>query len=117
MTTVIGIPGPQGKPGLNWRETWDPTATYEPGDGVTYNGAAWYCLSQSKNNIPGASPLQWTVVLQVSFPNYATFAALQVPPVSISVFVQADETKGGSPTLYFFDALGNRYWVAMVLDA
>ena len=45
----------------------------------------------------------------------ATFAAL--PPSPLGLFlVLADETKGGSPTIYLFTA-SHRYWVAMVQDA
>jgi chitodextrinase len=117
MTIVVGIPGIQGPPGLNWRNAWSSTATYAQGDGVSYNGASWIALSASVNVPPGNAPLQWSPLIQVAFPNYATFAALQIPTASLLVFVTADETKGGTPTLYFFDASGNRYWMAMVLDS
>lgn len=113
---VVSTPGPQGPPGLNWRGAWSSTATYAQGDGVSYSGASYIALSASVNAPPGSAPLQWSLLTQVAFPNYATFAALSIPATSINVFVQADETKGGGPSLYFFDATGHRYWVAMVLD-
>jgi hypothetical protein len=56
-------------------------------------------------------------------PYFATFAALSAAVTAGSityprlVLVVADETKGSAPTLYFYDASGNRYWTAMVLDA
>jgi len=117
MTIVVGIPGPQGAPGLSWQGAWSSTVTYTQGEGVSYNGAAWIALSSSVNVPPGGAPLQWSLLVQASFPNYADFAALQIPTASILVFVLADETKGGVPSLYFFDASGNRYWMAMVLDS
>lgn len=45
----------------------------------------------------------------------ATFAALPPSPVGLFL-VLADETKGGSPTIYLFTST-HRYWVAMVQDA
>jgi len=119
MAVIVktSTPGPDGPPGLSWQGAWSSTATYTQGQGVSYNGAAWIALSSSVNVPPGGAPLQWSLLVQVAFPNYATFAALQIPAVSMNVFVQADETKGGGPSLYFFDASGNRYWVAMVQDA
>ena len=44
-----------------------------------------------------------------------TFAALPAAPRGLYL-VLADETKAGSPTIYFFNG-GHRYWVAMVQDA
>lgn len=64
MTIVVGIPGVQGPPGLNWRQAWSSTATYAQGDGVSYNGAAYIALSASQNVIPGTAPLQWSVLVQ-----------------------------------------------------
>ncbi|RQR87743.1 MULTISPECIES: carbohydrate-binding protein [unclassified Burkholderia] len=117
MTILIAsTPGPQGPPGLNWRGAWSSTATYAQGDGVTYNGTAYIALSASQNVVPGTAPLQWSVLTQLTFPNFASFAALQIPATSMMVFVAADETKGGGPILYFYDATGKRYWVAAVLD-
>ncbi|RKR46333.1 hypothetical protein [Paraburkholderia sp. BL17N1] len=58
-----------------------------------------------------------------AFPYFGTFAALATAIAGgkitfpREVFVVADETKGGGPIKYFFDASGNRYWSAMVLDA
>lgn len=45
----------------------------------------------------------------------ATHAALPAAPRGLYL-VLADETKGGNPTIYFFNG-GHRYWVAMVQDA
>ncbi|WP_133663482.1 hypothetical protein [Paraburkholderia sp. BL10I2N1] len=45
----------------------------------------------------------------------ATFAALPATPQGIYL-VLADETKGGTPSMYFFTAT-HRYWLAMVQDA
>lgn len=45
----------------------------------------------------------------------ATFAALPANPLGLYL-VQADETKSGAPTIYYFNS-SHRYWVAMVQDA
>lgn len=45
----------------------------------------------------------------------ATFASLPATPMGLYL-VLADETKGGTPTIYLFTA-SHRYWVAMVQDA
>lgn len=45
----------------------------------------------------------------------ANFAALPASPAGL-YFVQADETKNGAPTIYYFNG-GHRYWFAMVQDA
>ncbi|MBR7998249.1 hypothetical protein [Burkholderia vietnamiensis] len=45
----------------------------------------------------------------------ATYASLPASPRGLFL-VLADETKGGSSQMYFFNG-GHRYWIAMVQDA
>jgi hypothetical protein len=64
MTIVVGIPGPQGAPGLSWQNEWSSIVTYTQGEGVSYDGAAYIALSPSLNVVPGTAPLQWSLLVQ-----------------------------------------------------
>ena len=62
-----GLTGPQGTagPGFNFRNAFDPTATYAPYDVVTYNGSTYDALAAIAPG--GATPDQntsWTVMAQ-----------------------------------------------------
>jgi hypothetical protein len=120
MTIVVGIPGVQGPPGINWRSTWSSSTTYAAYDGVQYNGSSYIALQANQNVTPGTAPLQWDLVAQAALPSMvvqqvATFASLPATPLGLYL-VLADETKGGTPTIYLFTA-SHRYWVAMIQDA
>jgi hypothetical protein len=54
LTANAGLPGPPGSPGLVPRGTWDPTATYLPGDVVTRGGSAWLATAESTGSDPDA---------------------------------------------------------------
>lgn len=73
-----------------------------PGDFMKFLGLCGY--PQSGTNLPA-------IVVQKA----PTYASLPASPAGLFL-VLADETKGGTPTIYLFDS-GNRYWVAMVQDA
>jgi YD repeat-containing protein len=64
MVMVIGVPGPQGVPGLNPRGAWSSSTEYSEGDGVSYGGAAYVALSASISVVPGTAPLQWMLLVQ-----------------------------------------------------
>ncbi|HEX7906881.1 MAG TPA: hypothetical protein VF534_02145 [Paraburkholderia sp.] len=117
MTIIkTSTPGPQGPPGLSWQNAWSSSVTYTQGQGVTYNGAAYVALSSSVNVVPGTAPLQWSLLASASIVQQVpTFASLPQSPAGLFLVV-ADETKGGNPSIYFFNA-SHRYWIAMVQDA
>lgn len=127
MVMVIGVPGDQGPPGtgINIRGAWSSTAIYAINDCVTYNGSAYTALSASIGAEPDITPLQWNLFVETGVTatqlpalvvqQSATFAALPANPLGLFL-VLADETKGGTPTIYLFTST-HRYWVAMVQDA
>lgn len=127
MIIKTSTPGPQGPPGtgINVRGAWVSTDTYAINDCVTYNGSAYTALSPSVGAEPDVTPLQWNLfvesgVSEAQLPalvvqQSATFAALPDDPLGLFL-VLADETKGGTPTIYLFTS-AHRYWVAMVQDA
>lgn len=70
---------------------------------ITVNGVA--------TTVTVGTPIVFNLVTQT----IANFAALPASPAGF-YFVQADETKSGNPTLYYFNG-GVRYWIAMTQDA
>ena len=64
----------------------------------------------SSGNVTTVGASTVVPVLQV-----ATYSALPSSPTGLYL-VAADETKGGSPSFYFFTT-SHRYWFAMVQDA
>jgi hypothetical protein len=47
-----GPAGAQGTPGLNYRNAWVNTTTYNAGDVVFYNGSSWVALDTNTNDAP-----------------------------------------------------------------
>ncbi|SDH08771.1 YD repeat-containing protein [Paraburkholderia phenazinium] len=64
MTIVVGIPGPQGAPGLSLQGTYNPNTTYTQGQAVNYEGACWAALQSVQGVTPGTAPLQWMLVVE-----------------------------------------------------
>jgi hypothetical protein len=45
VTCILGIPGPEGPPGIGfiWRGTYNPTYSYVKGDAVGYSAMVYIC--------------------------------------------------------------------------
>lgn len=50
-------------PGLVYREIFDPTQDYEPGDFVTYQGSMWACMKPTKET-PGTKDSGWRLAVK-----------------------------------------------------
>jgi len=75
---VPGSTGPQGQPGasgapglsgqgFNFRAAFDPTATYNVYDVVTYNGSSYVAIAPSagpSNPTPDTNPTDWSIMAQ-----------------------------------------------------
>jgi hypothetical protein len=57
-----GVPGPQGQ-NVNWRGTWSSVNSYNPYDGVVYNGSSYVALAPS-TNVPPPDPAHWQLIAQ-----------------------------------------------------
>lgn len=62
-----GPRGPEGRPGatgLNWKGTYDPLATYNTNDAVSWNGSTYFCILDGTTAIePGnGSNQNWSVL-------------------------------------------------------
>jgi hypothetical protein len=77
MTIVVGIPGPQGAPGLSLQGTYNPNTTYTQGQAVNYEGACWAALQSVQGVTPGTAPLQWMLVVEA--PALAPLARSPLP--------------------------------------
>jgi len=54
---ATGPPGPAGQAGLVWRDEWDPTVAYHPGDAVEHNGSSWIAPADMPVGVePGVIP-------------------------------------------------------------
>lgn len=95
MPIEIGIPGPQGPSGLNWRLAWSATTTYAIGDGVSYEGASYIALSVSINVIPGTAPDQWDMFAESGSLSDAAQAAIAT---AIAAAQSAATNAAGSAT-------------------
>ena len=64
LASLVGSQGEQGMIGLNWRRAWRDDVTYSPGDGVSYNGSAWYCEQEHMNWYPRPEDITWTILAE-----------------------------------------------------
>jgi hypothetical protein len=67
-TGPAGAQGPQGVPGpagqaVNWRGAWSSASTYNPYDGVSYNGSSYVAIASS-TNIPPPDVSHWELIAQ-----------------------------------------------------
>lgn len=102
-TQVIQISTP-GAPGVVQLGTLSAAANQQITQAVASAAASALAAAQYAAQLP-------SLVVQL----VATFAALPASPLGLFLVV-ADETKGGSPSIYFFTST-HRYWIAMVQDA
>jgi hypothetical protein len=63
-TGPTGATGETGMIGMNWRRAWRDDVTYDPGDGVSYQGSSWYCEQQHMDWYPRPDDLTWTLMAQ-----------------------------------------------------
>jgi hypothetical protein len=65
-TGPTGPTGPQGVPGPSvvWRGNWTSAATYNPNDGVSYNGSSYVAIATNVNNPPDTHPTEWQLIAQ-----------------------------------------------------
>jgi hypothetical protein len=66
LTGVQGLPGTNGT-GFDFRNAFDPTATYAVNDEVTYNGSTYVAIAPSSgpnNPTPDQNPAGWSVMAQ-----------------------------------------------------
>lgn len=63
-TGPAGPTGPQGVagPSVTWRGAWSSAATYNPNDGISYNGNSYVALSTNSNNPPPSTA--WQLIAQ-----------------------------------------------------
>ncbi|MBF0415585.1 MAG: hypothetical protein HQL79_07435 [Magnetococcales bacterium] len=62
---ATGPQGPQGLAGQNivWKDAWSGSTAYAVGDGVSYNGSSYFCLTAHTNHVP-PDAVYWGVLAE-----------------------------------------------------
>lgn len=58
------IPGPPGKPGLEYCGVFVEGKTYDRGHSVTYAGSVWHCNTDGTTSKPGDGSKDWTLMVK-----------------------------------------------------
>jgi len=59
---LVGIPSPEGNPGIHWQGAWNNAQTYNVDDGVDYLGSSYRALMTNTNVVPLGNPGTWEIV-------------------------------------------------------
>ena len=103
----VGPPGPLGPvgpAGLEWQGEWNPGSNYSVDDAVGYNGASWFCISNTSGlESPEDDPTNWALLAAQGAQGVPGATGLQGPigPSGSSVFLSNASLPGGdfnSPT-------------------
>ncbi len=63
-TGAQGPQGPAGPAGLNWRDTWNASASYAPNDAVSWGNSSWVATQANSGQAPGLGSSYWSLLAE-----------------------------------------------------